>query len=131
MLGWGPDSSTLGCLRYRIEHLQSLALLYFKAGNTNEVKMSSAQKARKGRVGYLGGNYEPKDVSFPLFSTHSPQDDCGITGMPLSTSGLLVLRAPDGCPQGSLQLSINMKPGISKGVPMMPRCVVPEQFRRE
>lgn len=43
--------------------------------------------------------------------------DCSITEMPLSTSGLLVLAAPDGCPQGSLQLSINIKPAISKGAP--------------
>lgn len=52
--------------------------------------------------------------------------DCSITEMPLTTSGLLVLAAPDGCPQGSLQLSINIKPSISKGGPTMPRCVVPE-----
>lgn len=43
--------------------------------------------------------------------------DCSITQMPLSTSGLLVLAAPDGFPQGSLQLSINIKHAISKGGP--------------
>lgn len=35
--------------------------------------------------------------------------------MPLSSSGLLVLAVPDGCPQGSLQLNININPTISKG----------------
>ena len=37
--------------------------------------------------------------------------------MPLSTSGLLVLAAPDGCPQGSLQLNVNINPATSKGAP--------------
>lgn len=94
-----------------------MALFYFKAANTNGVKMSSAQKAGKGRVGCLGGNDEPEEVSFSLFSALYLQDDCGVTGVSLSTSGLLVLGAPDGCPQGSLQLSINIKPTISKGGP--------------
>lgn len=40
-----------------------------------------------------------------------------LTRGPLPTSGLLALAAPDGCPQGSLQLSINIKPSISKGGP--------------
>lgn len=43
--------------------------------------------------------------------------DGSTTEMPLSTSRLLVLEAPDGCPQGSLQLSINIKPVISKEGP--------------
>lgn len=37
--------------------------------------------------------------------------------MPLSASGLLVLAALDGCPQGSLQLNVNIKPTTSKGGP--------------
>lgn len=91
--------------------------------------MSSGQKARKGPVGCLGSDDEPKEICFSLFRAYYLQDDCGIPEMPLFTSGLLVRAAPDGCPQGSLQLSINIKPAISKGgVPTMPRCVVPEQF---
>lgn len=43
--------------------------------------------------------------------------DGGITEMPLSTSGLLVLAALDGCPQGSLQLNVNINPATSKGGP--------------
>lgn len=35
--------------------------------------------------------------------------------MPLSSLGLLVLAAPDGCPQGSLQLNININPTTSGG----------------
>lgn len=68
-------------------------------------------------MGCLGGDDELKEVSIFLFHAHYLQDDCGIPEMPLSPSGPLVLAAPDGCPQGSLQLSINTKPAISKGGP--------------
>lgn len=123
---WPP--ATLCLLICRTEPSQDLALVSKAIILTNWVKMSRAQKAGKGSVGCLGGDDEPKEVSFSLLRAHYLQDDCGIPEMPLSTSGLLVLAAPDGCPQGSLQLSINIKPTISKGVPTMPRCVVPEQF---
>lgn len=67
----------------------------------------------------------PLSIFFPSFAKSPPRThpqwsrlgDGSTTEMPLSTSRLLVLEAPDGCPQGSLQLSINIKPVISKEGP--------------
>lgn len=77
-------------------------------------EMSVASRAVRGSSGCVGGHYEPEEVSFPLSPAFKIPAG-GITEMPLSTSGLLVLAAPDGCPQGSLQLNINIKPPPLRG----------------
>lgn len=115
-LFWPPAARC--CSAPRTEDSQNLAVYFRQVTLTNWVKMSDAWWAVKGSAGCLHGNEGPKEVSFSLCPAHSCRTvDCSMIEMPLSTSGLLVLAAPDGCPQGSLQLSINIKPSISKGGP--------------